>query len=177
MYNMMFHTDLILLHAPSVYDFRKMSVLYGPVSEVIPSTQVFEMYPVGFMTLQAHLQRHGYSVRIINIALKMLRNRRFDAEKLIRKLKPVAFGIDLHWMVHAHGSLALAAIIKKHHPDIGGDTKTFRKVHQAYVDLINWAECPTFLRRRGLPDKWFYDGYTDKWIQPKPYLRKDPYKF
>jgi len=60
---------------------------------------------------------------------------------------------------------------KKHHPDLGGDTETFRKVHQAYVELINWAECPTFLRRRGLPDKWFYDGYTDKWIQPKPYLK------
>ncbi|MEE8430156.1 MAG: J domain-containing protein [Candidatus Desulfatibia sp.] len=62
--------------------------------------------------------------------------------------------------------------VKKHHPDIGGDTATFRKVHQAYKDLIGWAESPTFLRRRGFPDKWFYDGDTDGWIQPKPYLKK-----
>lgn len=114
----MFHTDLILLHAPSVYDFRKKSILYGPVSDVVPSTQIFEMYPIGFMTILAQLQRHGYSARIINVALRMLWSRRFDAEKLIRSLKPAAFGLDLHWLVHAHGSLALAEIIKKHHPDI-----------------------------------------------------------
>jgi len=114
----MFHTGLILLHAPSVYDFRKKPILYGPVSDVVPSTQIFEMYPIGFMTILAHLQRHGHSVRIINVALRMLWSRRFDAEKLIRSLKPAAFGLDLHWLVHAHGSLALAEIIKKHHPDI-----------------------------------------------------------
>ena len=110
-------TDLILLHAPSVYDFRKRPILFGPVSDVIPSTQIFEMYPIGFMTMLQHLQEHGYNVRIINIALLMLRSRRFDAERLIRSLHPRAFGIDLHWLVHAQGSLELAALIKRHHPD------------------------------------------------------------
>jgi hypothetical protein len=62
--------------------------------------------------------------------------------------------------------------VKKHHPDLGGDAGSFRKVHQAYKDLLSWAESPTFLRRRGFPDKWFYDSDTDGWIQPKPYLRK-----
>lgn len=28
-------SDLILLHAPSVYDFRQKTILYGPVSEKI----------------------------------------------------------------------------------------------------------------------------------------------
>ena len=28
--------DLIFLHAPSVYDFRKHSILYGPVSDLVP---------------------------------------------------------------------------------------------------------------------------------------------
>ena len=110
-------TDLILLHAPSVYDFRERPILFGPVSDVIPSTQIFEMYPIGFMTMLQHLEEHGYNVRIINIALQMLRSRRFDAEKLIRSLHPRAFGIDLHWLVHAQGSLELAALIKRHHPD------------------------------------------------------------
>jgi B12-binding domain/radical SAM domain protein len=110
--------DLVLLHAPSVYDFRKRAMLFGPVSDVVPSTQVFEMYPIGFLTMLEYLQRHGYSVRIINVALRMLRSRRFDAEKLIKSLHPVAFGLDLHWLVHAQGSLELASIIKKHHPEI-----------------------------------------------------------
>jgi len=90
--------------------------MYGPVSDVVPSTQIFEMYPIGFMTILEYLERYGYSVRIINVALMMLRNRRFDVEKLIRSLKPAAFGLDLHWLVHAQGSLELAKIIKKYHP-------------------------------------------------------------
>jgi len=111
-------TDLILLHAPSVYDFREKHILYGPISDVVPSTQIFEMYPIGFLTILDYLQRRNYSVRIINIAHKMLRSRRFDVESLIRTLNPVAFGLDLHWLVHAQGSLAVAEIVKKTHPDI-----------------------------------------------------------
>lgn len=109
-------TDLVLLHAPSVYDFREKAILYGPVSDVIPSTQIFEMYPIGFMTMLQYLEERGYSVRIINVASQMLRNRRFDVEKLIRSLRTKAFGIDLHWLVHAQGSLELASLVKRIHP-------------------------------------------------------------
>jgi len=110
--------DLVLLHAPSVYDFRRRGALFGPVSDVVPSTQVFEMYPIGFMTMLAHLERHGYSVRIINVALRMLRSERLDVERLLASLHPLAFGLDLHWLVHAQGSLALAEVVKRHHPDV-----------------------------------------------------------
>ena len=48
--------DLILLHAPSVYDFRKKSILYGPVSDLIPSTTAFEMYPIGWASMASHLE-------------------------------------------------------------------------------------------------------------------------
>ncbi len=114
----MHEADLVLLHAPSVYDFRKRTALYGPVSDVVPATQIFEMYPIGFMTMLEYLERNGYSVRIINIALKMLSSRWFNAEKLLRKLKPAAFGLDLHWLVHAQGSLELGRIVKQLHPGI-----------------------------------------------------------
>ena len=110
-------TDLVLMHAPSVYDFRKRPSLLGPVSDVVPSTQVFEMYPIGFLTLLEYLQERGHRVRIANVALRMLQSRSFDAERFIRKLNPRMFGLDLHWMVHAQGSLELAAIVKKYHPD------------------------------------------------------------
>ena len=108
--------DLILLHPPSVYDFRKRASLYGPISDVVPSTPIFEMYPLGFMTIADYLKRSGYTVRIINVALKMLKNSRFDVKRLIKSLNPLAFGIDLHWLPHAQGSLELAKIIKKYHP-------------------------------------------------------------
>jgi len=110
--------DLVLVHAPSVYDFRKRNVLYGPVSDVVPSTQVFEMYPIGFLTMLTYLEARGLRVRIANVALRMLRSRRFDAERFLRKLRPAAFGFDLHWMVHAQGSLELARLAKQAHPDV-----------------------------------------------------------
>jgi B12-binding domain/radical SAM domain protein len=121
--------DLVLLHAPSVYDFRKESILYGPVSDLVPSTPVFEMYPIGLTTIAEYLERHGLKVRIANLAVRMLNSDRFDAEKLIQKLRPVAFGIDLHWMPHAHGAIEVARLCKKYHPDIpvmfGGFSSTY----------------------------------------------------
>ncbi len=55
---------------------------------------------------------------------------------------------------------------KKHHPDLGGDSTEFMKIHTAYEELISWAEKPSFIRRFGLPDKWFYDGASNRWLQP-----------
>jgi len=57
---------------------------------------------------------------------------------------------------------------KKNHPDLGGDTAAFRKIHEAYEELIAWSEEPTFIKRRGFPDKWFYDADRNKWVQPTP---------
>ncbi len=137
--------DLVLLHPPSVYDFRKKSIMYGPISDVVPSTPIFEMYPLGFMTMAEYLSRHGYSVRIINVALRMLKNKFFSAEKLIRSLHPLAFGLDLHWLVHAQGGLALAEIIKKHHPEIpvifGGLSSSY--YHQ---ELMQYAQVDYVIR-------------------------------
>ena len=121
--------DLILIHAPSIYDFRKLPIMHGPISDVVPSTPIFEMYPIGFASLSEYLERKGFQVRIINVALKMIKNPDFDAEALIRKLDPLAFGFDLHWMPHVQGSLALAEIVKKYHPDtpvlFGGLSSTY----------------------------------------------------
>jgi B12-binding domain/radical SAM domain protein len=136
--------DLVLLHPPAIYDFRKRPIQLGPISDVIPSTPIFEMYPVGFASISEYLERKGFRVRIVNIALKMLKNERFDVERFIASLKPRAFGIDLHWMPHCHGSLALAAIIKRYHPDIpvifGGFSATYfhEEIIQKYpqVDYV-----------------------------------------
>ena len=121
--------DLVLLHAPSVYDFRKLPILFGPISDLVPSTPIFEMYPVGFSSIVEHLERNGIQVRIINLALRMLKDKDFDAERLIARLHPQAFGIDLHWLPHAHGSLEIAALCKKYHPNIpvifGGYSATY----------------------------------------------------
>jgi hypothetical protein len=55
---------------------------------------------------------------------------------------------------------------KRFHPDVGGDAPTFVKIHQAYEDMVHWAENPVFITRRGFPDKWLYDGDQNRWLQP-----------
>jgi B12-binding domain/radical SAM domain protein len=126
---MMASIDLILLHPPTLYDFRIRPGIHGPISDVVPSTPIFEMYPIGFASLSEYLERHGLKVRIINVAMKMLKDEKFDVRRLIQKNKPVAFGIDLHWMAHVQGALALAEIIKRSHPNIpvilGGLSATY----------------------------------------------------
>ncbi len=121
--------DLVLFHAPSVYDFRERFAMYGPISDVIPSTPIFEMYPLGFVSMVGYLEQHGYHARIINLAVKMLRDPRFDVEKLIARLDAEAIGFDLHWLAHAAGSLDLAEMVKRHHPDtpvlLGGLSATY----------------------------------------------------
>jgi B12-binding domain/radical SAM domain protein len=121
--------DLILLHPPSIFNFREHPVFSGPISDVIPSSVNFEIYPIGFITLASHLERHGITTRIVNLALKMMSTRRFDTERFIGRLETTAFGIDLHWLPHADGALCLARLLKKHHPRIpvifGGFSATY----------------------------------------------------
>jgi B12-binding domain/radical SAM domain protein len=113
----MSRVDIVLLHAPSVYDFRESSIMFGPVSDMVPSTPIFEMYPLGFTTMAEYMERHGLKVRIVNLAVLMLNRPGFDVEAAIRDMDPVAFGIDLHWLPHAHGSIEVSKIVKKYHPD------------------------------------------------------------
>jgi len=47
------HADLILLHPPSIYKFRELPIFYGPISVAIPSSSIFENYPIGFLTMSA----------------------------------------------------------------------------------------------------------------------------
>ncbi len=135
--------DLVLLHAPSVYDFRKNALLAGPISDVVPSSPVFEMYPIGLTSIADYLERYGLRVKIINIANRMLMSEKFDVEAKLRKIKTKAFGIDLHWLPHAHGSIELAKIVKKLHPDtpmiFGGLSATYYQkelIEYPFIDFV-----------------------------------------
>ena len=137
--------DLLLLHAPSVYDFRKKSIFYGPISDLIPSSTVFEMYPAGFLTMASYLQKLGMRVRIVNLAVRMMKDRNFSVPEFLAKQRTKAVGIDLHWLPHAHGALEVAKIAKELHPDVpvimGGLSATY--FHQ---ELINYPQVDYVLR-------------------------------
>lgn len=139
----MARADVVLLHAPAVYDFREQSILFGPVSDLVPSTPIFETYPLGLSTIGEYLERFGYRVRTANIAYRMLISDKFDPEAFIRKLRPKIFGIDLHWMPHCHGAIELARICKKVHPDIpvifGGLSSTYFHEELLEYDCIDFV--------------------------------------
>jgi len=137
--------DLILLHPPSVYDFRQKTILYGPVSDLIPSSSVFEMYPIGFASIADYLERAGYRVRIVNLAVRMLNNGKFDGEKMIKRLNSPLFGIDLHWLVHAHGAIEVARLVKQYHPEakvvMGGLSSSYY-----YKELLQYPDIDYVVR-------------------------------
>jgi B12-binding domain/radical SAM domain protein len=139
------HTDLLLLHAPSVYDFRERAILYGPVSDMVPSSTVFEMYPLGFLTIASYLHDRGMNVRIVNLALRMMNSRRFDVPRFLARHKPKAVGIDLHWLPHAHGALEVARIVKELYPDVpvimGGLSSSYY-----HRELIGYGQVDFVLR-------------------------------
>jgi B12-binding domain/radical SAM domain protein len=91
------------------------------------------------------LNRHGFDVRIINVAYQMLSDPDYDAEKQIKNLRTSAFGIDLHWLPHAQGSLELAKIIKRYHPHtpviFGGLSSTY-----FHEELITYPQVDFVLR-------------------------------
>ena len=139
----MFKRDFVLVHAPSVYDFRKRSVLFGPVSDMVPSTPIFEMYPLGFTTLCEYLERHDLRCKLYNLASYMLHKKGFDVEKALSALETRCFGIDLHWMPHCHGSVEVARVLKRLHPRVpiifGGISSSFFHEELIALDCIDYV--------------------------------------
>lgn len=120
--------DLALIHPPSIFDFREKALHYGPISDVVPSSPVFDLYPIGFLSTLTYLAKKGFKVRIANLAANMLINPKFCVEDVIKGLEADIYGIDLHWLVHVQGAIEVAKIIKKIHPDkkvvLGGLSST-----------------------------------------------------
>jgi B12-binding domain/radical SAM domain protein len=138
-----FRRDLILLHAPAIYDFRERPTFLGPVADAVPSTAIFEMYPIGLTSIAAFLERNHYNVQIVNLAYRMLRNPRFNvADHIARQSAPV-FGVDLHWLPHAQGALKIAEMVKGLHPEsrvlFGGLSASYyheELIRYPFVDFV-----------------------------------------
>lgn len=111
----------------------------------MPSTPIFEMYPIGFASMSSYLKRHGLNARIVNLALRMLQDPTLDVEEYLKRFRPRMFGIDLHWLPHAHGSIEIARILKRLHPDIpivfGGFSSSY-----FHEELIGYPEVDFVMR-------------------------------
>ena len=138
--------DLILLHAPSVYDFRERDdVLFAYLSgsDSVNVTSIYEMYPLGFLAIRKHLREQGLQCEIVNIASLMLQHPGLKVDRLLRRLESPVFGFDLHWMAQCHGSIELAKKLKSIHPEaltvFGGISATYfaeELISYACVDVV-----------------------------------------
>lgn len=137
--------DIIFFHAPSVYDFREYKNFWGPIADVIPSSPIFEMYPVGVTSMASYLETKGFRTQIINLAFRMLRSPKYEVEKTICRARGYIFALDLHWLPQVHGSIEIARLLKKYHHNsvviMGGLTASY--YHRELMDY----ECVDYVLR------------------------------
>lgn len=138
--------DVVLLHAPAVFEFRDRSDVYFPflgTSGDVPITPLYEYFPIGFKTLERRLGEAGLSCRIVNLSTLFLKYPRLGFDAVARALDAKLVGIDLHWMVHVQGSLAVAEALKRARPDLpivfGGISSTYyarELIDYPFVDFV-----------------------------------------
>ena len=136
--------DVLLVHPPAFMDFYSRRRYYGPIADVVPSTALFDMYPIGFLSIVTHLARHGFRVGLLNLAAAMAMNPGLDVEGLLSGLYADVYAVDLHWAIHCSGALRVAGLLKRLHPSsavvLGGLTATiyWREVLEKYgfVDYV-----------------------------------------
>jgi len=140
------NADLLLLHPPAYFDFRERRDIYFPflsTSGDVPITPLYEYFPLGFKSLKRYLSDRGYGVKIINLASVLLRYPRLDIDSVVEAFDAQLIGIDLHWMVHVQGSLAIAKRLKEIQPDLpvifGGISATYyadQIIRYPFIDMV-----------------------------------------
>lgn len=139
-------TDLLLVHAPAVFEFRGRRDIYFPflgTSGDVPITPLYEYFPVGFKTLRRHLGDRGHRTEIINLASLFLRYPQLALETVLDAVEARVIGIDLHWMVHVQGCLEIAERISRQRPDVpvllGGISATYfadELIQMPAIDMV-----------------------------------------
>jgi B12-binding domain/radical SAM domain protein len=121
--------DVLFIHPPVVYDFRKRPFFPGPLAETVTHyTTVLIAIPIGLISMSEYLERNGYKVKIVNIGEEMVLKPEFNVREFIKKTEAKIYGIDLHWIAHSQGAIRIAKICKETHPNslvvLGGLTST-----------------------------------------------------
>ncbi len=136
--------DLVLIHPPALWPHEVRRLGLTLLSEVVPSTPAYDMYPIGFLSLASYLSRHGYRVAILNLAALSMLYPSLDPSRLLRRFRSKVYAIDLHWMVHAKGVIEVAKLVKRVDPGapvvVGGLSATIyhRELFRVcpYIDYV-----------------------------------------
>ncbi|HVP23802.1 MAG TPA: radical SAM protein [Conexivisphaerales archaeon] len=191
--------DLLLIHPPSIYDFRKRTIFPGPVAYTVSeSTDQFLIPPVGMLSIAEYLDRHGYRASVDNLGERMARDPTFDPRRFIEGTRARVYGVGLHWCVHSQGAVQVAKLCKELHPDslvvMGGLTATmFHEeipTRYGFVDAVLRGEAEdAFLELmrnldakkgpEGTPNATYRDSGGKVRVEPllKPRETLDEYEF
>lgn len=140
------HADLLLLHAPAFFEFRNRRDIYFPflgTSGDVPITPLYEYFPIGFKMFERYLKDRGHDVKILNLSTLLLRYPSLDLDAVFDALDVQLLGIDLHWMVHVQGALAIAERVKRRRKEIkivfGGISSTYyadELIRYPFIDMV-----------------------------------------
>jgi len=137
--------DVVFLHPPAILDFRNRPFFPGPLAyTVAESTHQFIIPPIGILSIADYLEKNGYKAYVDNIGERMLQDKDFNVHDYLKNIEATVFGIDLHWIVHAHGAINLARICKSIHSEsfivVGGLTASrfHEEIIQKYpfIDIV-----------------------------------------
>jgi B12-binding domain/radical SAM domain protein len=119
--------DVIFIHPPAIFDFRKRALFPGAMGSTVEGVQ-FTKVPIGLLSLAEYLDRHGYKVKIDNLGDRMVSDPAFDAEAHLKKLNARIFAVGVHFQQHAPGAIEVVRLLKQYHPGalivMGGLTAT-----------------------------------------------------
>jgi hypothetical protein len=100
--------DVALVHPP--VDTQPLSSAEGQTSE-------YPLMPMGLFSTADYLERSGFSVRVVNLALERLLNPGAGLRQLLAGLEAEVVGVSLHWFVHSYGAVEVARFVKSLLPD------------------------------------------------------------
>ncbi len=132
--------DVVLIHPPAIYDFRKKPVFAGSLATV--DRIQYNKVSIGILSIADYLDRHGYKVIVDNLADRMVSNKVFNAEEHIEKVSARIYAIGLHWQQHSQGAIEVARLCKSLHPDslviMGGLTATY--FHEEIIQKYEFVD-------------------------------------
>jgi B12-binding domain/radical SAM domain protein len=137
----MSNRDVIIIHPPAVFDFRKNPLFTGALGASAEQVQ-FNKVPIGMLSLAEYLDRHGYNVIVDNLGDRMINSKLFDPLEHLQKLSAPVIAVGLHFQQHAQGALEVARLCKELHPGslvvMGGLTAT--RFHEEIIRKYGFVD-------------------------------------
>ena len=150
--------DVILIHAPAIFDFRNKAIFPGALGSTVEHVQLAKV-PIGMLGIADYLDRNGCKVIVDNLADRMIDDREMDIEEHIKNTSAKVYGIDLHWHHHSQGAMEVAKLCKRLHPDsyvvLGGLTSTY--FHEEIIRKYDFIDAVI----RGEGEKAFLEFVRD----------------